>query len=622
MRIRTPGALALGAIALVSGLLVLFLLLKGPRPREIATGGGNETAAEGAATPAAREAHLGLQIGDITPDFALAALDGSRVRLSDFRGTGVVLNFWASWCGPCRAEMPDLEAVYQAHRDEMVVVGVNLQEDRETILEFLKEIPVSYPLLLDRQGEVARLYELRTQPVTYFIAPDGRILSRKFGAFTRKELERRVNEFLAEGRASPGTERENGVEILEAEASKLTYFSESEMNRFLKTAQEADLDPNRVPYVADLDRKLLKLGCPFVDCIPSIDGPEFESPAEADRWLRPDDLVLGLALEGVTKAYPLKILNWHEIVNDVFGKTPVVVTYCPLCNSGVAFRREVDGKTLEFGVSGRLYKSDLVMYDRATGTFWSQLEGRAIVGPLAGRTLERLPLDVLPWRAWRELHPDTLVLARPTVHTRVGGVAPLAERRAQARSSAGSSGPKPIGDKTQAGGGEFLRNYEEDPYAWYRTNNYDTFGTPFQDRRLKAKAAVWGIALEGGAAKAYAEPALQTKGLINDEIGGVPVLVLWTGGTARAFRRELPSGRVVSFARGGDETALMDRETGSRWDRTGRAIDGPLRGTRLEAIPVIKSFWFAWAAFHPSTGLFATTETEGGSGEERQGDGG
>ena len=133
-------------------------------------------------------------------------------------------------------------------------------------------------------------------------------------------------------------------------------------------------------------------GGPPPDGIPAIDRPGFVKPAEAAAWVVPKEPVLALEVKGDARAYPLQILMWHEIVNDVVGGLPVTVTFCPLCNSGIVFERVVDGATLDFGTSGKLYKSDLVMYDRQTHSLWAQMEGRAIVGARAGTRLELLNL--------------------------------------------------------------------------------------------------------------------------------------------------------------------------------------------------------------------------------------
>ncbi|GAB4187549.1 MAG: DUF3179 domain-containing protein [Wenzhouxiangellaceae bacterium] len=150
-------------------------------------------------------------------------------------------------------------------------------------------------------------------------------------------------------------------------------------------------------------------GCPKRDCIPAIDEPRFISAEEAD-YLQADELVLGMAIEGDARAYPVRIMNFHEIVNDQFGDLPVAVTFCPLCGSGVAFDRRLDGEAVEFGVSGVLHDSDLVMYDRRSESLWQQITGAAIMGPKLGETLTMLPLSMSEWSTWKAAYPQTRVL--------------------------------------------------------------------------------------------------------------------------------------------------------------------------------------------------------------------
>ncbi len=154
-------------------------------------------------------------------------------------------------------------------------------------------------------------------------------------------------------------------------------------------------------------------GGPPKDGIPAIDKPMFESAAQAD-WLKPDDRVLGIWLNGIARAYPIAILNWHEIVNDRFDYQPVVVTYCPLCGSGVVYLSEADGQALDFGVSGLLYNSDVLLYDRQTDSLWSQLHHRAITGPMKGKVLTPLAASHSRWQDWLARYPESQVLSRET----------------------------------------------------------------------------------------------------------------------------------------------------------------------------------------------------------------
>ena len=150
-------------------------------------------------------------------------------------------------------------------------------------------------------------------------------------------------------------------------------------------------------------------GGPPRDGIPSIDNPIFRTIAEVENTFVPTEPVLSIEINGDARAYPLRILTWHEIVNDVVGGEPVTVTFCPLCNSGIAFRRTIDGRVNEFGVSGKLRNSDMVMYDRNTETFWQQFTGEGIIGPLTGYQLDMLPIRMESFQRFTERHPDGMV---------------------------------------------------------------------------------------------------------------------------------------------------------------------------------------------------------------------
>jgi hypothetical protein len=152
-------------------------------------------------------------------------------------------------------------------------------------------------------------------------------------------------------------------------------------------------------------------GGPPKDGIPSIDDPDFEPVAKMTD-LPGREPVVGLSVNGVARAYPLRILTWHEIVNDVIGGVPVAVTYCPLCNAAIVFDRRLDGQVLEFGTTGKLRNSDLVMYDRQTESWWQQFLGRAIVGELTGKELAILPARLESWDSFKTRHPEGEVLVQ------------------------------------------------------------------------------------------------------------------------------------------------------------------------------------------------------------------
>jgi hypothetical protein len=222
-------------------------------------------------------------------------------------------------------------------------------------------------------------------------------------------------------------------------------------------------------------------GGPPRDGIPALTDPEFVLAAQAD-YLAPDDRVLGLKLDGEARAYPIAILNWHEIVNDRIGGRAVAVTYCPLCGTGVAFDALHEGRRLDFGVSGLLYNSDVLLYDRQTESLWSQIKKQAVTGPMKGQRLRALPTTHTTWRAWRASHPDTLVLSTDTGHA---------------------------------------RNYSRDPYGDYAAERGLYFPVSARSNRYHPKEWVLGLELNGEA-KAYpfSELSSSARTDIQDRVGG------------------------------------------------------------------------------------------------------
>ena len=319
-------------------------------------------------------------------------------------------------------------------------------------------------------------------------------------------------------------------------------------------------------------------GGPPKDGIPALDDPRFASVDQADEWLDDREPVLVVEHGGDARAYPYQILIYHEIVNDVVGGRPLAVTYCPLCNTALVFERRHDDRLLDFGTTGRLRHSDLVMYDRATESWWQQATGEAIVGEFAGDRLTPYPAQTLSWRAFRRAHPDARVLSRRTGH---------------------------------------VRPYGRNPYQGYDTRRgpiQSLFGL-LADDRLPAMERVAAVTL-GETPVAYPFSSLEESLVVNDEIQGTPAVVFWAPGTASAldrglvaegrdvgasgvFRRSLGD-RILSFEAAAPGF-FRDRDTGSTWDLTGRAVEGPLSGQRLSPLPHGDYLWFAWAAFKPDT---------------------
>jgi len=356
----------------------------------------------------------------------------------------------------------------------------------------------------------------------------------------------------------------------------IKYLTEQELKL---VGLQRDLD--RVKYHARLDLRRWALGCRMgIDCIVAITSPGFESVEEADSWLRPGDLVLSVEHLGLVKAYPLRILEYHEIVNDTLKGEPVLITFCPLCFSASAFKRPLlSGRPLEFRVSGRLYNANLIMVDRQTGSFWDQILGEVLMGPLVGRVgpLLRLPADLVYWEDWKQAHPEGRVLARPTEIRGLRGLENISPSR-----------------------------YERSPYEEYMLRPSVGFGVDIKEidlRRLAAKRLVFGVELSGRA-KAYADGSIQKVKLLNDLVGEGPILVVVTPeGAVRAFRRTLSErDEPLTFELRGD--MLRDLETETLWSFSGEGLSGPLARKRLEEIPVIPTYWFAWLLFHPDTEVF------------------
>ncbi len=303
-------------------------------------------------------------------------------------------------------------------------------------------------------------------------------------------------------------------------------------------------------------------GGPPKDGIPSIDKPKFVSVDKA-TFMQDGDIVIGLQHNGVTKAYPLKILVWHEIVNDNIGGIPVAATYCPLCFTSMVFERIIDGKEAEFGTSGKLYNSNLVMYDRLSDSLWSQAMGKGIVGKYSGHDLKRLPFDLAYWKEWKELYPDTLVLSTDT----------------------GSARP-----------------YGVDPYGDYYTTPKIFFPVEHKDDRLGPKEIVFGLAEDNNNHKAYKLDDVVKQKVINDSVRKKDVLLVSLHPfMVRAYERTL-DGNLLEFEL--QDNKLLDKQTGSAWNFEGLAVSGSLQGKQLTRLALDPSFWFSWAAFHYDTELY------------------
>ncbi len=324
----------------------------------------------------------------------------------------------------------------------------------------------------------------------------------------------------------------------------------------------------------------LRSGGPPPDGIPSIDEPRFLATSDVE-FLEDTEPVLALEIDGDERAYPLQIMTWHEIVNDTVAGIPVTVTYCPLCNTAIAFDRRLEDRVLSFGTSGMLFNSALVMYDRQTESLWSHFTSQALAGVLTGERLATFPVSVVSWAEWRSAHPSGRVLSRDT---------------------------------------GFDRDYGRNPYPGYD----DVDSPPFLfdgevDGRLVAKERIVGIGLDRDPIAVRLAP-LSDRGVLVVKVGGESLTVWHLSGTSSALDagdvsggRDIGAtgvfvpkvdGRSLTFER--DRDGFVDRETGTTWDIFGRGASGPLRDKQLEAVDHVDTFWFAWAAYQPETRLEPT----------------
>lgn len=331
-------------------------------------------------------------------------------------------------------------------------------------------------------------------------------------------------------------------------------------------------------------------GGPPKDGIPAIDDPQFVSVEQARAWVEGREPVLVIESARVARSdddvrdaagvhiYPLQVLTWHEIVNDVVGGVPVAVTYCPLCNTGIAFDRRHHGAVLDFGTTGRLRFSNLIMYDRQTESWWQQASGDAVAGFFAGTRLRFVPVMMLSFEEAAEMWPDAAVLSRNT---------------------------------------GFNRAYGSNPYVGYDSTERPFLFRPPVGGGSPTINGEWGLmervlSLEhNGESTAVAYSVLRQERVVELTLGGEQFVAIWEAGTASAldtariaegddvgsanifFARTLTGESVELEVRNG---TVVDRRTGSRWNAAGRALDGAREGSRLDPAPGVQHFWFSHAA--------------------------
>lgn len=330
---------------------------------------------------------------------------------------------------------------------------------------------------------------------------------------------------------------------------------------------------------SSVDHSEIMSGGPPKDGIPAIDNPSFVSNANASEWLKDKEPVIALEFDGIARAYPLQILMWHEIVNDEIGDKAVSVTFCPLCNASIVFDRDLNGVRYDFGTTGRLRLSDMVMYDRQTESWWQQFTGEAIIGELNGTKLKQIPSNIVAFESFRKQFPKGQVLSKDT---------------------------------------GFARQYGRNPYAGYDDINSSPFLFRGKvDDRLKPMERVLSLRSDDKT-MLFDLTSLKDKPVVNSSFEDKSFVVFAFEDMNSALdesdissSRLIPSAAVYDAVVDGQKLSfefndgvVTDKETGSEWNIFGIAEKGELAGKSLQQIDQGVHFAFAWLAFDPEAEIF------------------
>ena len=309
-------------------------------------------------------------------------------------------------------------------------------------------------------------------------------------------------------------------------------------------------------------------GGPGKDGIPALNEPNF-IPAGEVNYVDENDLVLGFVDGDKARAYPHSILDWHEIINDRLGESNIAVTYCPLTGTGIGWNRKINGSVTTFGVSGLLYNSNLLPYDRESGSNWSQIRMDCVNGNLIGTQIETFALVETTWKTWKEMYPNTEVVSKETGHN---------------------------------------RSYDRYPYGSYRTSDdYLIFPVANEDSRLGNKDRVHAVVLEG-VARVYPLFSFGTKvSVLHDQVNGKNLVVV---GNAEdnfvvSYLNDKGDGTPFSFTPVQNQYPIViSDEEGNMWDISGKAVSGPLKGKQLAHANSFMGYWFSFAAFYPDVTIY------------------
>lgn len=309
-------------------------------------------------------------------------------------------------------------------------------------------------------------------------------------------------------------------------------------------------------------------GGPPKDGIPPIDNPKYISIADSSDFLNDQNVVFVFEQTNPPKIFPQKILVWHEIVNDKVDGKNISISYCPLTGSAIGFNGKVEGSSTTFGTSGKLLNSNLVMYDRKTESYWPQILGQAVKGKSVGEKLEMLPVIWTTWELAKERYPNALVLSKDT---------------------------------------GYIRQYGRDPYGSYADQkSYYYSGGPIfpvihENKRLPPKEVVIGI-IDEESQLAITKKFVKENAVINEKVGETPIVAIYDKDldAVRVYKSINKSEALSFYLNNG---YIYDKETNSKWNTQGKAIEGKLKGASLEWVPSFDVMWFAWAAFYPDTKL-------------------
>jgi len=339
---------------------------------------------------------------------------------------------------------------------------------------------------------------------------------------------------------------------------------------FISSGCQGTVDSGRTAPSGDwlIPKEQVYDGGPGKDGIPALTNPTFIPMGEA-TYLNDDDLVIGVKVGDEVRAYPHPILDWHEIINDDINGKLLSVTYCPLTGSGIGWNRVLNGQATTFGVSGLLYNTNLIPYDRATNSNWSQMRLQCVNGALKGEFIETTPIVETSWKTWREMYPGTKVVSTNTGYS---------------------------------------RPYGRYPYGDYRTNNGSLlFPVSNDDGRLPRKERVHGVIIGDGTKVYRVRSFPDSIATINDSFRDVPIVVVGSSlkNFVVSFERRLPDGKLLTFrpVQNSGAVVMIDDE-GTAWDVFGRASSGPRANTQLKPTRSYIAYWFAWGAFYPGAEIY------------------